>query len=257
MGDPRRPLLGRQEHVEGGDTVGLGRGNAESLGNVVEAAGTDPADRTLQRLQGGEQEVAVRRCGGVPAERNVAVERRPSPTIPRRLRRSEQCIDGCTLVFCSGRRHQMQVDGALPRTFARQITSRRAAVQATTSVPRRPLPVSGGSAVVEARFVEPFLGRGNHSAHRSRGEPHGVRRRRRLRRSSTAARWKPSASESPVLRPTRADMSISRRDSQRRCRGGSRDCASDRARRSGATAYDPPNGRRSWSAPRSPARRAE
>src|SRR4051812_5577928 len=68
----RRARRGREQRVEGRHTPGIGRRNVESSADVVETRLTDPTDTRLQRLQRGQQQVALLSLFS-SADRNVRV----------------------------------------------------------------------------------------------------------------------------------------------------------------------------------------
>ena len=93
---PRRALLHREQGVEGRDAVDVGGGNGQPLRDVVERARTDPTGLLVQRVQGGEELVALG-AGGVAAVGGVAVLD-PIRTGPGRDRGTEERVDRGALV---------------------------------------------------------------------------------------------------------------------------------------------------------------
>ncbi len=95
--DRRRARFDREHRVERRDAVGLGGRDREALARVAETAGTDPARARLQRMQDGEQQVALL-PGLVPAPSHTPVRLGPFPTRPARGRRAEDRVDGGAFV---------------------------------------------------------------------------------------------------------------------------------------------------------------
>ena len=103
VGDDRRPRRRRQQRVERGDAVRLGRRHGEPLRDVVERAATDPALARRRGLERREQQVASRprvvpAVGDVALGRDVASAAVPAAPArarspgraPRRSRRAPQ-----------------------------------------------------------------------------------------------------------------------------------------------------------------------
>ena len=61
VGDDRRPRRRREQRVERGDAVGLGRRHRQAAADVVQRRLADPADPRLDRVEGRDQQVAPRR----------------------------------------------------------------------------------------------------------------------------------------------------------------------------------------------------
>ena len=97
VGHDRRPRVRREERIERRDAVGLRRGDGESLADVVECRGADPADPRLDGVERRDQQGAAGpRC--VAAARRVPVDAAvPRAADPTRLRRAEDGVHGSTL----------------------------------------------------------------------------------------------------------------------------------------------------------------
>ena len=72
VGDPGRARLQREQGVEARDAVRLGGRDGQPAADVAERGRADPADRGLQLVQDGQEQVALR-PGRVAATRGVAV----------------------------------------------------------------------------------------------------------------------------------------------------------------------------------------
>jgi hypothetical protein len=103
----RRLLIEREAVVEAGDTEGVSRRYIQAPAGIFEAAATYPADLVLKAVEYREQKIALRsRCAA--AAREMVVRRRPLTTLPERLGRSEDRIDGRDL--SGGRRSPGRAD---------------------------------------------------------------------------------------------------------------------------------------------------
>src|SRR6185437_14969809 len=96
VGDDRRPRLEREEGVEAGDPVGLGRRDGQAAAGVAERAGADPANPRLHRVQHGQQQVAPA-AGGMAADGEVPVLLRPHRAHPARIGLAEHRVDRLAL----------------------------------------------------------------------------------------------------------------------------------------------------------------
>ncbi len=124
--DPRRPPLEREQRVERRDAVRVGRRHGETLADVVERAGAEPADMLVNRLQDGEQEVA-------PGSRAVATVRNlalvvdlPHTAFPARGGGAEHAVDRRPLGGGGHGVEQVDVHGPIvPRHRCASARSRR------------------------------------------------------------------------------------------------------------------------------------
>ena len=93
VGDDRRPRRRRQQGVERGDAVRLGRRDGEPLRHVVQGPAADPADPRRRGFERRQQQVAP--CPSVvTAVRDVAVRRGvPRAAVPARPRRSDLRVE--------------------------------------------------------------------------------------------------------------------------------------------------------------------
>ena len=92
VGHDRRPRRGREQGVERGDAVGLGRRDGQAPADVVERRLADPAEPGLDRVERRQQQVAARprrvaaRARTWPSRRASRGARRPRrrrPAVPR------------------------------------------------------------------------------------------------------------------------------------------------------------------------------
>ena len=89
----RRPLIEREAVVKARDTEGVSRRYIQAPARIFEAAATYPADLVLEAVEHREQKIALRsRCAA--AAREMVVRGHPLATLPKRLGRSEDSIDG-------------------------------------------------------------------------------------------------------------------------------------------------------------------
>ncbi len=93
VGDPGRPLLGGEEGVEAGHSVRLGRGDGETLADVVERTPADPADRGLHGGQGGQEQMAPRSDLGTGSHDTQVSGGAIGPADPARVRGPEHVVD--------------------------------------------------------------------------------------------------------------------------------------------------------------------
>ena len=130
--------LGDAEHrVEGGDAVGLRRGDGQPLAHVVEPPTADPADGGLQGMQGRQQERPL--LAQLAAAANHPEVRRgtASRPLPAGLRGPEHLIHGRSLLRRRDGLHQMEVhDTSVPITRGPDPGPRRR--RAARSAPREP-----------------------------------------------------------------------------------------------------------------------
>ena len=91
VGHDRRPGRGRQQRVERGHAVGLGRRHGQPAADVAQRGLADVADAVLQRVQRRQQQVAMlargmAAVGDVALEGRLARRRRARSSAVRRVR---------------------------------------------------------------------------------------------------------------------------------------------------------------------------
>ena len=146
VGNDRRPRVRGEEGVERRDAIRLGGSDGESLADVVERRGADPADPRLDAVECRDQQRAAGpRC--VAAARRVSVDATVARAAdPTRFRRPEHGVHGCP--FRRGREgpDDMQIHrvesshngstGSRPRVV--RLRRRRPGARRSASIVRRP-----------------------------------------------------------------------------------------------------------------------
>ena len=94
VGDDRRSRRRREQRVERGDAIGLGRRDGQALADVVEGRLADPADPTLDRVE-GRQELRAPAAGRMAAACRMTVDRRIAAAArPAGGRRAQDGVNG-------------------------------------------------------------------------------------------------------------------------------------------------------------------
>ena len=128
--DGLRSRLHAEHRVERGHAVRLGRRDGQALADVVQAALADPSGAGLQRVQGGEQQVALV-ASRAPAAREPGLDATVADTTdPARLGRTEERIDGGPLLLGGSGGRQVEIHDA---PVTRRRASRRSRRPATAS----------------------------------------------------------------------------------------------------------------------------